>query len=301
MATGMIRYLYCLFPVALFAQQVNADASLVVSIKPLQLLAEAVVGGHGKVRTLVAPTDSPHHYTMTPSDRLALESADLIVYIGEELETELHSVLTNLDSGRPVIRLLDGPGIQVRPLAGIGAQKDEKSVGRDPHIWLDNRNGLAIAAIIRDELVRIDSDARQAYADNYERLAAGLAAGETRWRAELESVPELPYAVYHDAIGYFESRFNRRHSLVLVHDPEIPPGIRHILDTRQAIEQRQPACLFTDLTARQNTIDTVLAGHDLRQVRLDLLGSRMAPGEGYVDLFDNLVDDFRNCLVEVGP
>jgi ABC-type Zn2+ transport system substrate-binding protein/surface adhesin len=88
---------------------------------------------------------------------------------------------------------------------------------------------------------------------------------------------------------------------VLVNDPEIQPGIRHILDTRKAIEQLRPVCLFTDVTARQNTIDTLTTDLRIRQVQLDLLGARLDPGNGYVALIDALVDEFQSCLAERTP
>lgn len=218
-----------LFTLALLlTPQVFASVNLVVSIKPLQLIAQSLTGENGTVRTLVPESGSPHHYTMTPSDRLALETADLIIYAGEELETELHGAIRGLDRNLAVLKLLDAPGIQKRKLAG--------SDRLDPHIWLQTDNGIKIAAAIRDRIILIDPDLAAPVEENYQRLEQELRNSKPNWQQRIQALPPANYAVYHDAISYFEAEFGRRHSVVLVDDPEVQPGIRQLLNVRRNIE-----------------------------------------------------------------
>lgn len=284
----MARCVTRLVILLLLVSPAHGEVSLVVSIKPLQLIAASILGDEGTVRVLVPVSDSPHHYTMTPSDRLALDSAALVVYVGEQLETELHEALSRLAKDQRVLELISLPGLTRRQIAG--------SDSLDPHIWLDSSNGLQIAAALRDALTEIDSVRAQQWADNYTVLEQRLAADEARWRSWLQTVPATPYGVYHDAIGYFEARFERRHSVVLVDDPETQPGIRQMLQVRRIIAEQQPDCLFTDVTSRQTTIDTLFADHPVQQVQLDLLGDRLGIEGTYSRLLDNLVSDFSRCL-----
>jgi zinc transport system substrate-binding protein len=283
----MLRYLLLILAL-LPAPRLSAEVNLVVSIKPLQLIAEALLGSSGNVRVLVPESGSPHHYTMTPSDRLALENADLIVYVGEQLETELHAAIEGLGREPSVLRLLDAAGIETRLLS------DSDRV--DPHIWLHGGNGLSIAAAIRDRLKAIEGSLEQQLDIRYRQLEQQLVAAGVGWQARIGALPALPYAVYHDAIGYFETQFDRRHSLALVEDPEVQPGIRRLMEVRRSIAGKQPVCLFTDITARQSTIDTLFADHPVRQQQLDLMGDRLAAGATYASLLDGLVNDFSSCL-----
>lgn len=284
----MLRYL-SLTIALLLAPHASADVNLVVSIRPLQLLADALLGADGHVRVLVPESGSPHHYLMTPSDRLALESADLVVYVGEELETELHAAIAGLDRNEAVLRLLGDPGLERRQLHNTDSV--------DPHIWLHSGNGLRIAAAIRDRLIQIEPALTRQLGENYHQLVQELGDARRGWEQQLQAVPQVPYAVYHDAIGYFELEFDRQHGIVLVDDPEIQPGIRHLMNIRRSIADQQPLCLFTDVTSRQNTIDTLFANYPVRQQLLDLMGDRL-PGDqaNYVNLIGNLVHDFSNCL-----
>ncbi len=283
----MLRFAFLILALV-SASQLSAQVNLVVSIKPLQLIAEPLLENNAKIRVLVPDSSSPHHYTMTPSDRLALETADLIIYIGQQLETELHDAIDGLGRDQSVLRLLDLPAIDTRPLSDDGRV--------DPHIWLDGGNSLLIAALIRDQLKALDESLNQQLDERYRQLEQQLIAARTGWKDRIGALPEKPYAVYHDAIGYFEAQFNRRHSLVLIENPEIQAGIRQLLAVRRSIADSPPVCLFTDVTSRQNTIDTLFADHPVRQKELDLMGSRLPDGANFVSLLDSLVSDFSSCL-----
>ncbi len=280
--------LFLLLTVLLMPAITFAQLNVVVSITPLRLIAESIVGNHGNVRVLVPVSGSPHHYTMTPSDRLALDSADLILYVGEPLETELHGVMSKLAGERRVLEFINLPGLNRRRLDDSG--------NIDPHIWLDSGNGLLMAAALRDAVTELDADRASLWQENYAALEQRLLDEELQWRRRLQAAPQASYAVYHDAIGYVEDRFGRSPRIVLLDNPEIQPGIRRIMKLRQAIADEQPVCLFTDVTSRQSTVDTLFAGTPVHQVQLDLLGERLGTGEGYPELLHRLVDDFIRCL-----
>jgi len=272
----------------LLAQQASAEVNVVVSIRPLQLLVAALLDEQDEIRVLVPESASPHHYVMTPGDRLALESADLIVYVGEELETELHSAIGGLDRDYAVLSLLATADLHKQALSGTNRL--------DPHIWLHSGNGVQIARVVRDRLVQIAPDLQPVLDQRLARLEEQLADRAQEWQSRIDRLPQSPYAVYHDAIGYFEYQFNRTHSIVLVDDPEIQPGIRHLVSVRRSIGETRPVCLFTDVTSRQNTINTLFTDHPVRQRELDLLGDRLPENGDYMQLIDGLVNDFVQCL-----
>ncbi|GIT21962.1 MAG: hypothetical protein CM1200mP40_16440 [Gammaproteobacteria bacterium] len=58
------------------AEATSAEINITTSIRPLQLLAQAIIEDRGTVRTLIDAQDSAHDFTLTPSDRLNFETAD---------------------------------------------------------------------------------------------------------------------------------------------------------------------------------------------------------------------------------
>ena len=96
-----------LFPQGLRAQNLN----VVVSLKPIHSLVAGVMGDAGKPLLLLKGAASPHTYQMRPSEARALNGADLIVWIGEAMETFLDRPIENLGSRASVLTLHEVPGI----------------------------------------------------------------------------------------------------------------------------------------------------------------------------------------------
>ena len=84
-------------PVALalaVAAPAIAAPTVVVSIKPIFALIADVMDGVGAPTLLLPAATSPHVYTLRPSDGRALESAEVVFWIGPELETFLEKPIT---------------------------------------------------------------------------------------------------------------------------------------------------------------------------------------------------------------
>jgi len=289
----LLLILLNLIPVATIGQ-----VQVVVSIKPLQLIAESLLGDGGTVTTLLPGDRSPHHYSITPADRFAIADAKLVIYTGEELETQLHSILERVKPAEQVLRLLS---LENLILLSLGEEQTAAgtthSHGRyDPHVWLSPANGGLIALAIADRLGAADPENAENYYDRARRLVAELALQESSWRQRLLQTAGQPYIVYHDAFSYFEGFFELQHALSLVADPEVQPGIRQILEVRSAIDQLQPVCLLAEPFANQATIDTMLDGYSLSVARLDILGRNLTEGQGYIQLLNSVINQFYECF-----
>lgn len=275
----------------------RGDVTVVATIKPLQLIAAAVIDGHGETRVLINPDQSPHHYSMRPSDRMALAEADLILWVGEPLEAYLAAAFNNADlQSRTLSALtLDLPArLSLRSSHGHLASDRDRI---DPHVWLHTGNARVIAEAIADRVSGQDAANAAHYAGNLARFKAAMDQLDATVLEQVGPLRQKSFAVYHDAMQYFEKQFALPHALALVDDPEQAPGMRHLLDMRAALHSVTLDCLLTDVAANPRTIDTLLEGAPLRQVRLDLLGSGVSTTvDGYSTLMRRLVDDIHRCL-----
>ena len=66
------------------AQDVNA--AVVASLKPLGFIAAAIADGVTDTEVLLPDGASEHDYSLRPSDVKRLQNADLVVWIGPEME-----------------------------------------------------------------------------------------------------------------------------------------------------------------------------------------------------------------------
>ncbi|CUB04808.1 zinc ABC transporter substrate-binding protein ZnuA [Marinomonas fungiae] len=90
-----------------------AQTHVVTSIKPVSMVVSAIGGDQVKIEQLVNNQASPHDFAMRPSDLRKLDQADLVVWVGENLETFLEKPLANL-SGKKDIEWMALSGTYLR-------------------------------------------------------------------------------------------------------------------------------------------------------------------------------------------
>ena len=111
----------------LFAQVPLASAAVVTSMKPLGFIAAAIADGVTETRA-AADGASEHDYSLRPSDVKRLQNADLVVWIGPEMEAFMDKSTQSIAANKKVtIAELDG----VKPLLITGADDDDDHHGHD--------------------------------------------------------------------------------------------------------------------------------------------------------------------------
>ena len=155
-----------------------ATPNVVTSIKPLHALVASVMQGIGTPDLIIDGTGSPHTYAMKPSDAANLQQADVIFWIGPELETFLVKPIESLGSKAKNIAFMDQSGLNKLPLReGNGFDHHDHAEGEaehhegdheefDVHIWLDPDNAKLMLKQIAATLGAADPANAAAYAEN---------------------------------------------------------------------------------------------------------------------------------------
>ena len=89
-----------------------ADVKVVTSIKPIHSLAAYVMDGVGKPNVIVDGYNSPHGFSLKPSHAKMIENADLIIWVGEDLEAFLEKPLDSIAKKAKKVELMDLKGIK---------------------------------------------------------------------------------------------------------------------------------------------------------------------------------------------
>ncbi|MCY4452644.1 MAG: zinc ABC transporter substrate-binding protein [Immundisolibacterales bacterium] len=119
---------------------VAAEApAAVASIKPIHSLLAGVMDGVGEPSLLVPGGASPHAWSLRPSDAHAIEHADLVVWVGEGLESFLVGPIEALAADAYVLELSRAEGITLLRMREGGAwdehgHDDEEDHGEDEHV-----------------------------------------------------------------------------------------------------------------------------------------------------------------------
>lgn len=274
----------------LLCSQSRGDVSIVTTIKPLQMIAEAVVQEYGSVSSIVDPLQSAHNFTVSPSDRINLARADMAVWIGPLFETHISDFFAQSLFKAKTITVIDTPGLQLHSV--VDGQLDA-------HLWLDSSNAIRIAAAIAERAGEMDPVNATFYRQNLEKFSLEIARRNQQIAQRFQAPQTSNYVVYHNAYQYFEQQFGLQHDMVILQDPEVQPGIREIITLRSQVKEQQPACLLLEIDSSADLVSTVLNGYELKLITVDLLGSKVSSSENaYSEFIANLADDFYQCLYE---
>ena len=89
----------------------NAEIKVVTSIKPIHSLASYLMDGVAKPDLIVDGYASPHGFALKPSHAKMLQNADLIFWVGEDLENFLEKPLKTVAKKAEKIELMEIKGL----------------------------------------------------------------------------------------------------------------------------------------------------------------------------------------------
>lgn len=295
-------------PVSLAAALASAPAfatNVVASIKPVELLVRAVAGDGVNVSTLVPPGASPHSYNMKPSERRALEQADVIFWVGPEIETFLSRMLNGADFRDRTVAFMPGEGV-AEPMEDDDHHHDhdhghghDHSGGEDPHIWLDPVLALEMAKDIRDALADIDGADVEALDTNLARFERDLKSTEQAIIADLAPARDIDLFTYHDAFSRYAGHYSLKLAGVLTLNPELSPGARHIAEVQERLQNATKPCLLTEPQFDRQWWRSITQGIDVTFTTWDPLATDIPAGpDGYIQFQRSVADAVLTCLPE---
>jgi zinc transport system substrate-binding protein len=304
----IVSRLFLLFVVFItgFSTVTAADASVRVltSIKPLQLIAAAVQDGIAVPEVLLPPGASPHNYALRPSDVRRVQEADLLYWIGPDMETFLPRVLSGRSKASVPVASL--PGMHLRHFTASAEHHDDdedehdhdhRPGSVDAHLWLSSVNARVIAAKMAADLSQADPDNAARYESNTKAFDARLDALDAKIKQRVAGISSKQYFVFHEAFDYFEEAYGLKHAGVFAVSSEVQPGAQHVAAMRARLTEFGKTCVFSEPPLRPRLADTLSAGLPVKLAELDGLGGYTpATAQGYEQLLSKLADDLAGCL-----
>lgn len=320
-----------LMPLSPAAAQSGPDT--VATIKPVHSLAAAVMGDMGRPHLLIRGAASPHVYSFRPSDAEALQQADIVFWIGPELETFLVDPLDTLTGDTRAATLAEAPGVTLLPyreggpFAAHGHEQDHDDHAHDDHshdagghdhaddadehghahgsmdmhFWLDPDNAAAMVGAMQGQLIAADPQHEAVYAANAEAATARLADLDAELQAMLAPVRDRPFIVFHDAYQYLEQAFGLNVVGSVTVSPDRQPGAARVAEIRETIAESGALCVFAEPQFEPRLVEMLVAGTEVRSGVLDPLGADLDPGPDlYFDLMRRNAEALVDCLSDQG-
>lgn len=222
---------------------------IVTDTAPIQSMVQAVVGDLAEVEVLLPAGASPHDYAMRPSDAIALENADVVVWVGHGLTPFLEDPIETLAKDATVVELLDTDGWLPIELDDHDdhSDHDEHDHGAvDPHAWLapDVQNVWVMA--LANTLSQLDPANAATYQFNASTQNTSIVETQSAVEDLLADVRGGQFVVSHDALGYFERAFDMPTAGAITFSDASTPGAAHIIELRQIMQDLDVTCILVD-------------------------------------------------------
>ncbi|NLC10108.1 MAG: zinc ABC transporter solute-binding protein [Gammaproteobacteria bacterium] len=281
----------------------QAQVNILTSIKPLQLIAQAIQGEQGQAQVLLPPGASPHSFSLRPSDRKRLAEAELFYWIGPDMENFLTALAKQHQQASIAIQSL--PNLQL--LYYTAEHEDEEDDhehhdehdhhhqpgGLDTHLWLSIPNARVIAERMAADLSRLDAQHAAVYQNNLAAFQQRLKTLDNELAQLLAEVQDKNFFVFHEAFNYFEQAYGLQHGGVLAINAEVQPGARHLQQMRQRLEQAGPSCIFTEPPAPPRLAFSLSKDLPIQLQEVDVLGVQ---AQNYEQLLQELASQLKQCL-----
>ena len=160
---------------------------VVTTIFPIYDFTSAIANDKVDLSMLIKPGVEIHSYNPTPADIIAIENADLFIYIGGEGEKWVEKILDSIDTNnKRIIKLIDNV-VALNEEIVEGMQEDDHSHEEehhhheeeshsheerhhhdvyDEHIWTSPKNAILMVNTINKSLCDIDPSNSEFYKDN---------------------------------------------------------------------------------------------------------------------------------------
>jgi zinc transport system substrate-binding protein len=282
-----------------------AAPNVIVSIKPIHSLVASIMKGVAEPGLIVDGVASPHTYQMKPSDATRLQNAEIVFWVGHDLEKFMEKPLETLGSKARIVELDDAPGLIKLPTRESGtfephADGDEHHEGEveyDLHLWLNTSNAKAMAAEIEKTLVDADPGNAQLYVKNLNELNTKLDSLSAEIRQTVAPIKDKPFIVFHDAYQYFEKEFGVAVAGSITVTPENMPGAARISQIHDKVKTLKSTCVFAEPQFEPKLISVVLEGTDAKTGTLDPEAGALKAGENlYGDMMLGIAESLKECL-----
>ncbi len=290
----------------------KADVKVVASIKPVHSLVSYVMDGVGRPDLIVDGYNSPHGFSLKPSHAKMIENADLIIWVGEDLEAFLEKPLNTIAKKAVNVEIMELKSIKKLKFREKNVFEDHDDHGHkekkhddhgheghahgehDPHVWLDPMNAKVIIKEIEKQLIKLDPNNSSKYKANSKKAQSELDNLTKNIKRDLKG--NLRFVVFHDAYQYFENRFGIKVLGALTVNPDVLPGAEQLSEIREVIEHEKVNCLFAEPQFNPAIIKSIAKDTKIKTGVLDPLGATLDKGKSmYMDLLKEISNSFKGC------
>lgn len=250
-------------------------------------LTEQIAGDSVALSCLLDYGQDPHVYKPSPSDRAAIDGADLILYGGYQFEPSIIGLIEATSNPATKVAVYEEAvpepimaqghdhehaegehaedehahgHSEAEPAEHAHADGDAEAQQPDPHVWQNATNSGAIAAVLAKHLGAVVPDQATRYSQKAAELQAQFVQLDGWIQAQAETVPAANRTLVttHDAFRYFATAYGFEVGGVLSGlSTAEKPSASALSELVEQIKTAQVPAIFAEATTNPKLIEAV--------------------------------------------
>lgn len=257
---------------------------------------------------LIAPNQSVHAYRPTPSDKKAIEQAQLILYGGYEFEPSIIKLIEA--SKTDAVKIPVHEVVVTKPIMtklhheeeNVSTEEKEEQLEPDPHIWHNAWNAEKMVESIQSQLIALNPTQAALYLKNGTALTEKLTDLNAWINEQIATIAEGKRILVttHDSLNYYIQAYQLEgyQTLQGLSTEESPTATR-LKDLVIEIRQKHIPTIFAETTANDRVINSIAREAQVKvstqKIYTDSLGEAGTPAGTYIGMMES-----NTCAIAVG-
>ena len=210
----------------------KTQITVAASFYPIEEIVRQVGGTHVNVVELTPSGQGAHDVQLTAKQLTVLSSASAVFYISDGFQPEVEKAVASLLSSVVPVDLVQSVTLLdvVAQLDGTEGETDGEVLasGKDPHVWLDPANMIAMTAAIADALSQLSPEFSTQFNAAAKSYIAELQTLGSEIDAQLANCESRILVTSHRAFAYLAKRANIRQVAIAGVNPEEEPSAKSL-------------------------------------------------------------------------
>lgn len=259
----------------------DSGHNAVAAFYPLAWVTEQVAGDGWQVTNLTQPGGEPHDLSLSISQTVELDEADVVVFehgfqpaVDEAVENVGSATLVDAAEAVELTPAEEGHEDEAQE-----EERHEEHGDSDPHFWHDPLLMADLADAVAEALTESDPDGADTYAANAEAVRSDLEALDAAYAEGLASCERDLVVVSHDAFGYLE-RYGLHFEGIAGLSPDAEPTPAGLARLQELIDEEGITTVFSERLASPAMAEALAADTGVETAVLDPLEGPADDSEG---------------------
>jgi zinc transport system substrate-binding protein len=271
----------------LFSTQNNTNTDklkVVATFYPLAFFTQEIGGEEVVVKQLIPDNTEVHNWDPSPSDILAINKADVIVYNGADLDNWFEEdILSSIDSSNKIV-VKSTENISLLELDKNNSEPDpdhEHEGFYDPHTWISPFVAKLQAQNIYKALIEKDPNNTEYFTEQWQNLKTRFDELDSKYMIDISGKKKSDIFVTHSAFGYLAYRYGFEQHGVIGVSADQQPSVSAYANLVQMMIQDQSYVVYVNPLYSDESAQTLkselkrLTGQDVQILKLYLMLGKM--------------------------